>query len=369
MRIALLVRQTCRYIYSSYTCTVHPNIEYPVLAVRPEQDIDSCIESLPLTPANTSRHRSHLAALVQSTPRQSHLNQIRGIFAKSASLRALAQDAPHSLESLRAEVVCTLARAQDVGAEVASVSVASKPRLDEPGEVDEHARLRVDQAGIAVRLPPQYTPTEENANRTTPDTPLVLKLPPRDRSPNESKICELRRSTSTEEVSMTVSKIEEEGSDSLEHEPLTPLEREISRAFKTQSPKDSQRRKTLHIKHPERVTAESGCDPFEDDREAYSTDSWSGDEIFFKAPADSKSSVRKRLKQRATDLAIHASRSPLRPSRFHKSPPVRTMESTTPGLGQYSVPHECPNGHSNHESHGHEDAGEPYREVAFVVLF
>lgn len=68
-------------------------------------------------------------------------------------------------------------------------------------------------------------------------------------------------------------------------QPATPLERTIAKAFHSQSPKDSQRRKTLHIKHPERVTADSS--PFDEGNDdSSSTDSWSGDEEFLEQPSE-----------------------------------------------------------------------------------
>lgn len=69
----------------------------------------------------------------------------------------------------------------------------------------------------------------------------------------------------------------------IEHQPLTPLETTIAKAYHSQSPKDSQRRKTLHIKHPERVTEESQCNPFDEPDD--SSDSWTGDELFLERPS------------------------------------------------------------------------------------
>lgn len=108
--------------------------------------------------------------------------------------------------------------------------------------------------------------------------------------------------------------------------PLTPLEHTIANAFQSQSPKDSQRRKTLHIKHPERVTVDTGCNPFEDTKD--STDSWSDDDIFLKRPFELQGPHPHYSEQVVTyPVIVKPPRPTPRSSRFHWPSPAKVTGS------------------------------------------
>lgn len=173
---------------------------------------------------------------------------------------------------------------------------------------------------------PRASPGAGNTKRLRPldDFERAAELSAIDPFPTVLKISKKRSPTPTRHFNIKNLEAEPEQPEPwkvLENSPLTPLEHTIARAFNSQSPKDSQRRKTLHIKHPERVTADSDCNPF--DKVKDSSDSWSGDEIFLKRPAELQLRQTQATEQFFTCPIIAQPRPETRHSRFFRPSPAK----------------------------------------------
>lgn len=246
---------------------------------------------------------------------------------------------------------------------------------------------------------PKYTPAKDAADRLSPfdDFERAAELSERDPFPEKLTALKMRRKTAADQICVAVARAESAAKLStsnpphensapiearaangvaklriaiaeyentdwtglLEEEPLTPLERTISRAFQSQSPKDAQRRKTLHIKHPEMVTADTDCDPFEDSREkrTYSSDSWSGDDIFFASKTDFERPLQPQresvedtgIEQEVTYPGLQNCRPAPRSSRFYAPLAANAALSMPFESGQSGIPHDLSNGRSRRE--------------------